>query len=424
MDKKRTYRRNIFSLWEVTWQLLVALGTLYAVYRIPTELIMGHGVGFTSVFLDYFVIGTFLIDPIFTYRMLVKGPGSQRESAKYVLPIDIIVAISLIVFSATDWWLLLALLKVVHVTVFINVWRHQLLKGGGIVRLTLFLYWLAILNHLTAIGWVYIRSEPGTVLSQQTYLEAIYWAVTTLTTIGYGDITPESPNEMMFAIVIMIVGFLMMGYLIGNIASILNKSDPLRAQYAETLEEVSAFVQYNGLPSELKYRIVDYFSYMWQQKAGFSESKILGMLPSGIRTEISLHLKKDVIQRVPFFREAGETFIRQIANEMRPLVVTPGEFVFHAGDPATNMYFISHGELKVLTSDRELISTLSDGDFFGEIALIEKRRRMGSVQATDYCDLYELSAGSFHRIVDAHPDFKQYMQEVASQRDHSRDHST
>ena len=289
-----------------------------------------------------------------------------------VFPLDIIAAAAaLLVPGESSPWHLLALLKVFHVTIFVSQWRHQLIKNGSVVRLMLFVYWLIILIHVTACGWVFIRVEPPNISSNEIYTTAVYWSVTTLTTIGYGDITPNSMDEMLFAIVIMLVGFLLMGYLIGNIASILNRSDPLRAQFAEALEEVSAFIQHNGLPAEMNYRIVDYFSYMWQQKAGFSEDKILGMLPAGIRTEISLHLKTDVIQRVPFFRNADENFVREIAHEMRPLVVTPGENVFHSGDPATNMYFISRGNLEVLDNDGTVIGKLHDGEFFGEMAILD-----------------------------------------------------
>ena len=296
------------------------------------------------------------------------------------------------------------------------MWRHQLLKRGNAVRLALFSYWLAVLVHLTACGWIEMRYTKPILDHEGAYLTSVYWSVTTLTTIGYGDITPMNGDQMKYAIVIELVGFIMMGYLIGNIAGLLNKPDPLRAQYASALEEVSAFVQYHNLPADLKHRIIDYFGYMWQQRAAFNESSILDLLPGGIKTEVSLHLKRDVIQRVPFFREASETFIREIANEMRPLVVTPGEYVFHSGDPAVNMYFISRGNLEVLDSTSQVIGSLSDGDFFGEMALLEKRRRMGSIRALGYCDLYELSYDAFNRIVDVHPDFRFYMQDIARRR--------
>jgi len=415
--KQRTYRRNVFTAWEVVWGLIIAILTLYVVYRIPLDLTLGVGQGFRLPILDFAVMIGFLLDPIVTLRsFLLRDKETRRGFIRYVLPIDVVAAIAVVFLDTGDWWTILALLKLLHVTVFITLWRHQLLKRGNVVRLALFTYWLAVLIHVTACGWIEMRYTKPIVHPESAYLVSIYWSVTTLTTIGYGDITPKNADQMKYTIVIMLVGFVLMGYLIGNIASLLNKPDPLRAQYANALEEVSAFVQYHNLPADLQRRIVDYFGYMWQQRAAFDESNILTLLPSGIRTEVSLHLKRDVIQRVPFFRDATENFIREIASEMRPLVVTPGEFVFHSGDPAGNMYFISRGNLEVVDSSGQVIGSLSDGDFFGEMALLEKRRRMGAVRALDYCDLYELSYEAFHRIVDAHPDFRFYMQDIARRR--------
>jgi len=417
MGKERTYRRNIFSAWEVAWGLFVGIITLYAAYRIPTDLVLGVEQGFSIKILEVVVLVAFLLDPLLTLRSsLNRGREARQNFLKYLLPVDIIAAIGVSVFDQGDWLQLLALLKLINVTVFASMWRHQLLKRGNVVRLALFSYWLAVLVHITACGWIEMRFSKPIVDHDSAYLESVYWSVTTLTTIGYGDITPRNGDQMKYTIIIELVGFIMMGYLIGNIAGLLNKPDPLRAQYASALEEVSAFVQYHSLPADLKHRIVDYFGYMWQQRAAFNESSILDLLPGGIKTEVSLHLKRDVIQRVPFFREASETFIREIANEMRPLVVTPGEYVFHSGDPAVNMYFISRGNLEVLDSGGQVIGSLSDGDFFGEMALLEKRRRMGSIRALGYCDLYELSFDAFNRIVDVHPDFKFYMQDIARRR--------
>jgi hypothetical protein len=415
--KQRTYRRNAFSLAEVGWNLLLAFLTLYASYRFPLDLVFGVDAGLHLIHMEWSVGIAFVVNPLVTFMFAYRrGFNVMARFVRLVLPLDIVAALAVLVFARGDWLILLSLSTLVHVTIFMSIWRVQLLKRGNVIRLVLFSYWLSILVHLTACGWISIRYTTAALDPDHIYLESVYWSVTTLTTIGYGDITPNSPNEMKYAIVIMLVGFVMMGYLIGNIAGILNKSDPLRARYADALEQVTAFMQYHSLPSDLQHRIVDYFGYMWQKRAAFDEADILTALPAGIRTEVSLHLKKDVIQRVPFFREASDTFIREIANEMRPIVVTPGEHVFHSGDPAGNMYFISRGTLQVLDRAGKVLTTLKDGDFFGEMALLEGRRRMGGVRAVDYCELYELTAASFNNIVEAHPDFKIYMQDVARRR--------
>lgn len=417
MKKGRTYRRNIYSRPEVAWSLSIAVITLYAVYRMPADIVIGIDRGLVFRVLDGLLIVMFFVDPILTYLFASKR-GSEARSTyiKLLLVPDLITAVASISFGRGSFLALFVLTKVFHVTYFISTWRNQLMRRSNTVRLFLFLYWLAILIHVTACGWMFMREKIPAIHPGEKYIEAVYWSVTTLTTIGYGDITPQDHEQMIYAIVVMLVGFLMMGYLIGNIAGILNRTDPLRAKYAEALDEVSSFAQYHSIPSALKERIIDYFTYMWHQRAAFDETRILHDLPYGLKTEVSLHLKRDVISRVPFFREAGEHLVREIANQMRPIVVTPGEAVFHFGDPANHMYFISSGLLEVRGETGEIINTLTDGDFFGEMALLEKRRRMASVIAIDYTDLYVLDAVTFNQIIDGHPDFKQFIEEVAQRR--------
>ncbi len=402
---------------EVAWGLFISLLTLYVVYRVPANLVEGVGTGFRLEILDWLTVCAFIADPVLgLFIARERGKHAFRSFLRYTLPVDCISVVGLVAFPASDPLCMLALLKLLNVTQFVTRWRHQLLRRGSLIRMLLFAYWLLVLIHVTACGWLAIRFNPPVSADSGEYLKAVYWSVTTLTTIGYGDITPQNPSEMQYAIVVMLVGFLMMGYLIGNISGLLNKPDPLRAQYASALEEVSAFATYHGLPAEIKHRIVDYFGYMWQQRASFNESNVLDALPGGIKTEIMLHLKRDVIQQVPFFRDASEVFIREIANEMRPIVVTPGEFVFHSGDPALHMYFIGRGTLEVIDEKGHIVGSLNDGDFFGEMALLEHRRRMASVRALDYCDLYKLESQAFHRILDAHPDFREYMEGVVAAR--------
>lgn len=59
----------------------------------------------------------------------------------------------------------------------------------------------------------------------ELYITSLYFCVTTFTTVGYGDITPQTPIEKCFVIVLMLVGIIFFSYFIGSISTILNKTD-------------------------------------------------------------------------------------------------------------------------------------------------------------------------------------------------------
>lgn len=418
MQELRKYRRNVLQHRDVLWNLLIVASTLYAALRIPADIVIGvtntnwlfaAHIGLTLVF---------VLDPVFHYlRARKKGNGEVRHYAQTWMAVDVISALPLIIpLPAASLIRLLTLLKITRVTAFINQWRRQLLRASNWLRLAYFAYGLIVIVHITACGWVWIRDVPKGIDPRDAYLKAVYWSVTTLATVGYGDITPETNDEMIYAIVAMMMGFVLYGYLIGNIAGLLNNFDPIKQEHVSNLDKLMAFMRYRRLPSSMQHRVLDYYTYMWQQGVGLDETAMLSRLPSGLRTEVSLYLKRDVIEQVPIFRNASDTLKRELAIALHPIVVTPGETVFKFGDNARNMYFISKGTLDVLNEADQMIGSLHDGEFFGEMALLAKRRRMGTVRATDYCDLYLLDAAMFDHIIEHYPEFRVELQVIVEQR--------
>ena len=77
--------------------------------------------------------------------------------------------------------------------------------------------------------------------------------------------------------------------------------------------------------------------------------------------------------------------------------------MIEAVDEGNEMYFVVRGDLEVQVEDGTRVSTLSDGDFFGEIALFADAPRTATVVALTYCDAYVLSRSSFQYIARRYP---------------------
>ena len=74
----------------------------------------------------------------------------------------------------------------------------------------------AILFHLLACGWVELNQLNADPLG--SYIKALYWTVASLTTVGYGDIVPNSNSSRLYAMLVMIAGVAFYGFVIGEIS--------------------------------------------------------------------------------------------------------------------------------------------------------------------------------------------------------------
>lgn len=80
------------------------------------------------------------------------------------------------------------------------------------------------------------------------------------------------------------------------------------------------------------------------------------------------------------------------------------------------MYFIQEGIVDIVMANGEVATSLSDGSYFGEICLLTNARRVASVRAETYCNLFSLSVDHFNTVLDQYPLMRRTMESVAAER--------
>jgi voltage-gated potassium channel len=333
------------------------------------------------------------------------------------LLVDLLATIPFRLLVGTTPLQLLRLVKLARVVQFLRQRRQSEIRKPQLLRLGFFVYWLALIAHWLACGWLALRGMTPDVDNGTNYLRALYWCITTLATVGYGDVVPTTNAQMVYAMVVMLIGVGVYGYVIGNVANLLANIDLAKAHYRANLERLATFLNYRNIPLDLQDRIYTYYAYLWANRLGYDESAVLSDLPTSLRTEVSLVLKREFIEKVPFFKGASQELIREIALELRPVTFTPGDYIFRAGEIGWHMYFISRGIVEVVASDGQtVLAKLSDGDFFGEISLLFSQPRTAGIRAVNYCDLYELGKATLEQILAHYPDFAMHIRNEAHKR--------
>lgn len=415
------FTNNISNL---IWNGVVAIAASAMAIFIPLDIIYNLRPEFSYFSFSMIASLIFILDIIYKIFYHHRNLDPEFDEAininlylKKTFIFDLFAVVPFGLLSENSFLQLFSLLKLINIAIAMRQIRRREIRHVNVFSLLFFLYWIVHIAHWLACGWLSIRDFDHNAPILDSYLKSIYWTITTITTIGYGDIVPVTNSQIVFTIFVEIVAVGTYGYLIGKLASFFTKKDPAKSRYMSNLEELSTLVKLRTIPKDLQLRIRNYHTYMYNQRMGYDEMSFLEKLPESLKVELSLCLKKDLIDRITLFKGQDENFLMDVALHLSPVVLTPGDYIFREGDEALNMYFVVHGELIVLKGkNEEVISTLEQGDFFGEIALFKNVTRTASVRAVSYCDLYKLSKDRFNIILMNHPGVSDEIGNIAETR--------
>ncbi|TGZ37830.1 Potassium/sodium hyperpolarization-activated cyclic nucleotide-gated channel 4 [Temnothorax longispinosus] len=264
----------------------------------------------------------------------------------------------------------------------------------------------------------------------EQYSWALFKAMSHMLCIGYGRFPPQSLTDMWLTMLSMISGATCYALFLGHATNLIQSLDSSRRQYREKVKQVEEYMAYRKLPREMRQRITEYFEHRYQGKF-FDEELILGELSEKLR-EIKenagvykdYNLFQDVINyncrslvaSVPFFANADSNFVSDVVTKLRYEVFQPGDIIIKEGTIGSKMYFIQEGIVDIVMANGEVATSLSDGSYFGEICLLTNARRVASVRAETYCNLFSLSVDHFNAVLDQYPLMRRTMESVAAER--------
>ena len=127
------------------------------------------------------------------------------------------------------------------------------------------------------------------------YRVALYWAVTTLTTIGYGDITPKSTLEQWTAMVAMAAGAFLFGMLLGTLSAQITAGNIADQEYDKQMETVREFLRAKKVNVEQRRKIMAFYDNYFHSKTVFAEETLLEKLPEQMRMDLMRQMYDDLV---------------------------------------------------------------------------------------------------------------------------------
>jgi CRP-like cAMP-binding protein/voltage-gated potassium channel Kch len=285
--------------------------------------------------------------------------------------------------------------------------------------------WTIVLVTWVCAGWdiIYFKhpdhhgdwQEGGMFENENSFWASFYWTFTTVTTVGYGDICPETIPQTTFALITGAVGAAFCAAIIANVTSFVHNIDVSEDNVEHKRKVVQSFLSDQGINLDLQLRIENYFKYIEQERQGIEEQLFLkNTLPSNLRDDMMLHITSDMVLACEFFAECEPGFVRSVMLSLEQLFYATGNFVLDAS-PANGMYFIKAGQVELLTFDNKLSNRLGANSSFAEDALIN-HWEMNPFKAKSTLDseLWFFSRATFNALVFEWPGMKSLLEGMVS----------
>ncbi|XP_053463595.1 potassium voltage-gated channel subfamily H member 1 isoform X3 [Nycticebus coucang] len=238
------------------------------------------------------------------------------------------------------------------------------------------------------------------------YISSLYFTMTSLTSVGFGNIAPSTDIEKIFAVAIMMIGSLLYATIFGNVTTIFQQMYANTNRYHEMLNSVRDFLKLYQVPKGLSERVMDYIVSTWSMSRGIDTEKVLQICPKDMRADICVHLNRKVFKEHPAFRLASDGCLRALAMEFQTVHCAPGDLIYHAGESVDSLCFVVSGSLEVIQDD-EVVAILGKGDVFGDVFWKEATlaQSCANVRALTYCDLHVIKRDALQKVLEFYTAF-------------------
>lgn len=378
----------------------------------------------------------FIFDAIATFPFYMLGASTIHRLAPFIRIPRLLKMFRLV--------RLIKLLRAYRLKKFFDKLEFSPKIHQGFVRIAKLLIVSICFAHCSACLWLFIgeigESDEGLSWISDTsslyggimdepqytqYIASLYFSISALATVGFGDITPQNNMEMAYSIVVMLLGATVFSYITATMSSVMHDFDQKATIYRTKMANIVRFVKSADLSPNLTRRMIAEMSRIWRNDMISVEDtgNLREELPRQLLFELSLEMHAELVNTSSFFRllEADAScfqFIGEIVSEMRPKTAFEGEFIANVGEHVNFWAIIKTGSviaINALDTSLELMMW-NTGDSLGEVGIFLTKQWPWSMRCIDDTTYFIVNTEIFLAMIAQHRNVSRILITLAGQR--------
>jgi hypothetical protein len=238
------------------------------------------------------------------------------------------------------------------------------------------------------------------------YFANLYWFLTIVSTVGFGDYYPLNLLERIFIAAIMIFSALFFGYLVNAIGKFMMENQQFEISIKIKLATINSELKDKNVSKSVSILVLRYLEYALRKDNSYSDeknAKILDSIHPDLKFEILKEIYVKIFKQIKGFEDFSETVLAKFAQSAQEWSKPPGTIIIDetAADQEQHLYYIANGSVIVFLKDSDCyLKELGPTQIFGEFGFFTGCNRFSSVMSKDYVTLVRFSRRALDKCLD------------------------
>ena len=293
----------------------------------------------------------------------------------------------------------------------------------------------------TGVNWMYsYQADLRHANDWERYSTSLYWAIISITTMGYGDIVPVTGPERVYCIIVALIGAIVFSYCMGTVTNLVMSQTGVAQAIAEKLQQATEYLLFRDFPIPMRHQFKSYYSHVWRKSGAlYNEQEILAELSAPLRKAALIEIGAKAKAQLPILEGLDDEPVGYIFTRLSRVDFLDGDLIYKRGERASVMYFIVNGTVSLHLGGKVHSSSLvsaegdlpkdlrrpdatrlvEDGGVFGELALfpeVASPIRSDTAVAKSLLVTYVLSAAEIPALTEQYPHVASRLREYCALR--------
>lgn len=388
------------STWKQIWDVLVMIFLLFTSFSVPFAIAFDQNPPSLKEAVTAYAVFDLCVDVIFCTDVALCFVTAYTERGVFVVeyyriamhycktwflldffgsvPFDKLAEFVLVGSAGSDASLqplrMVRILKLARAVRFLhklNEFEQKDETGGTKVFFSIFkqLFAMVFVAHFLACVFYFVleRNDDQTFVSSDNwmlnydsslgeadapvfhrYVAAFYWAIITISTVGYGDILPINHDERIVNILAVLIGGIVFAFSLGLLQQLIRGNTGTDSIFEEQLVIAKQYLNFRGLDLKFTRRVLSYFGTCWRTSGTlYSEMSLLDKLPPDLRNGVMRGIASSAKKSIPLLRNFDEETAGHFFVRLMPHCFEAGDVVYKQRDVGDSMYIVERGEVEV-----------------------------------------------------------------------------